>query len=494
MKFNISLPFLLFTLLNPTSATFVVQCYSRLFDQRADPIISPGVAADHVHAISGANGFNFTTDYAKLRASSCSTCNIKQDMSVYWTPKLYFKAQNGSFIDVPIIGDNAGGNLGGMAIYYLTRGGPDNDKLRAFPPGFRMVAGDASKRVETDDFAGRAVTHKCVGVDGPDSKGLPRTKCDTIRAQVTFPSCWDGKNLDSANHKSHVAYPRDGNYDGGRCPSSHPIHLATLFYEVYYDTKAFKGMWYGGDKQQPFVFANGDATGYGFHGDFANGWEANSLQKALDRCKDGVANCEKEVFGEFRSQGEAQSCKLPSMIDEQVTGVLSALPGCNSVTYGPAPAQSKANCAAPKLSLKASPKSLGYVDVTKSKGYRYIGCGTDNAGKRTLSQAQTSSSSMMVEKCIDFCKSKGAQYAGLEYAGECYCGASLAADRAPVQGRLGNCLMKCSGNNQQVCGGAAAISLYQACKGATCSNLARRESQRLAVLELSNADRGSELR
>ena len=75
-------------------------------------------------------------------------------------------------------------------------------------------------------------------------------------------------NLDSPDHKSHVVYPKDGNYDGGRCPESHPVHFVTLFYEVYYDTKTFKDKWYG-DKQ-PFVFANGDATGYGYHGDFVS--------------------------------------------------------------------------------------------------------------------------------------------------------------------------------------------------------------------------------
>jgi hypothetical protein len=131
-----------------------------------------------------------------------------------------------------------------------------------------MMAGDSNKRSATDDFAGRAVTHKCVGVNGADPKGLPTTKCDQIRAQVTFPSCWDGKDLDSADHKSHVSYPKDGNYDGGRCPSTHPVHLVTLFYEVYYDTKGFQSMWYG-DKQ-PFVFSNGDATGFGYHGDFVS--------------------------------------------------------------------------------------------------------------------------------------------------------------------------------------------------------------------------------
>jgi hypothetical protein len=55
-----------------------------------------------------------------------------------------------------------------------------------------------------------------------------------IRAQVFFPSCWDGVNLDSADHKSHMAYPIQ-NYNGGDCPSSHPVHLISLFYEQIFD-------------------------------------------------------------------------------------------------------------------------------------------------------------------------------------------------------------------------------------------------------------------
>ncbi|KAF2703137.1 WSC-domain-containing protein [Pleomassaria siparia CBS 279.74] len=470
-------------LATPANSTFVVQCYSRLFDQRADPLVSPGTAAGHVHTISGGNGFNFTMDYNSARASKCSTCNIKQDLSNYWSPKLYFKAQNGSFLSVPIIGDTNGGDMGGMAIYYLTRGGPDNDKLRAFPPGFRMMAGDSSKRVATDDFAGRAVTHKCVGGgDGPDSKGLPTTKCDTIRVQVTFPSCWDGKNVDSANHKTHVVYPKDGNYDGGRCPSTHPVHFPTLFYEVYYDTKSFKNMWYG--NKQPFVFSNGDETGYGYHGDFLNGWDEAVLQKAVTDCLDGTPDCPAQTFGEFRSQGDTQACKLPSMINEQVSGVLLALPGCNPVGQA-----APASCNAPRISLVASPQSMGYVDLTKSKGWKYIGCGKDDAGQRTLSAAQTSGDSMTVESCVDLCKTKNTLYAGLVYGGECYCGNSIAVDKAPVKGSVGNCLMKCSGNDKEVCGGAGAISLYQACKGGACSSLAKRESRRLAGLEAANLER-----
>ena len=101
------------------AGTFVVQCTSRLIDERVDPLVNPGIISPHVHVIAGGNGFDFTLDYDTARASSCSTCNIKEDLSNYWTPKMYYKAQNGSFISVPIDGDDSEGNMGGMAIYYL---------------------------------------------------------------------------------------------------------------------------------------------------------------------------------------------------------------------------------------------------------------------------------------------------------------------------------------------------------------------------------------
>lgn len=297
----------------------------------------------------------------------------------------------------------------------VTRPGPDNDKLTAFPPNFRMLAGDPSKRSETDDFASRAISYKCVGVSGADIRHLPTDKCDQIRAQVTFPSCWDGKNTDSEDHKSHVVYPKDGNYDGGRCPESHPVHLVTLFSEVYYDTRGFKDQWYG--EGQPFVLANGDATGYGYHGDFVNGWDVDALQKGLDSCPDGVENCAQKVFGEFWSQGETGACKLPSMIDEPVTGVLDKLPGCNEVSYGPEPAAKAENCDAPEMMTEISAKMAGYVDVS-DQGFSYVGCGKDNALERTLNEELLTGDDMTVEKCVSFCKGKGKKYAGLEYSCE----------------------------------------------------------------------------
>lgn len=83
--------------------------------------------------------------------------------------------------------------------------------------------------------------------------------------------CWDGKNLDSPDHKAHVAYPTSGPANflslGGNCPSSHPVRIPQLMYEVVWDTTPFndRSQW-PTDGSQPFYFSYGDNTGYGQHG------------------------------------------------------------------------------------------------------------------------------------------------------------------------------------------------------------------------------------
>jgi len=77
-----------------------------------------------------------------------------------------------------------------------------------------------------------------------------------------------------------VAYP--SLVDNGVCPSSHPVRLVTLFYEVEWRIQDFANMWY--NSTHPFVMSTGDPTGYGLHGDFQNGWDVNILQDALNSC------------------------------------------------------------------------------------------------------------------------------------------------------------------------------------------------------------------
>jgi hypothetical protein len=50
-----------------------------------------------------------------------------------------------------------------------------------------------------------------------------------------YPTCWNGKDLDSPNHQDHVAYPTKGpaNFlSTGDCPASHPVKIPQLMLEV----------------------------------------------------------------------------------------------------------------------------------------------------------------------------------------------------------------------------------------------------------------------
>jgi hypothetical protein len=94
-------------------------------------------------------------------------------------------------------------------------------------------------------------------------------------APVTFPTCWDGKNLDSPDHQSHVVYseipfepyadpvvtrPYTPAQQRGKCPDTHPVHLPQLMYEIIFATDDFngEGLW-PEDGSQPFVFSMGDS-------------------------------------------------------------------------------------------------------------------------------------------------------------------------------------------------------------------------------------------
>jgi hypothetical protein len=100
----------LISFLPETFAFWKVPCSTPLVLERADPLLSPGKASNHVHTILGGSGFAFDLSYEQTQTSVCSSCSVIQDKSNYWVPALYFHAQNGTFISVP--------QNGGALIYY----------------------------------------------------------------------------------------------------------------------------------------------------------------------------------------------------------------------------------------------------------------------------------------------------------------------------------------------------------------------------------------
>ena len=79
--------------------------------------------------------------------------------------------------------------------------------------------------------------------------------------------------------------------------------------------------------------------GYGFHGDFLNGWDADTLEAGIKQCaianEDGVVH-ECPVFAPIDDQNTATDCPpIEPEIDEPVHGMIDKLPGCITITPGP---------------------------------------------------------------------------------------------------------------------------------------------------------------
>ncbi|KAH8899048.1 WSC domain protein [Thozetella sp. PMI_491] len=457
---------------SPATAFWRLTCDHTVVVERGDPIVNPGKVSGHLHQVLGGANFNLSMTFDDARNSACSTCRVKQDLSNYWTPVLFYKYPNGSVTQV---------KQSGATIYYLPRttsGSTDNSTgVLAFPPGFRMLAGNPFLRSYNDVAEQQAISHVCIGGNGgaPRFNGLPNINCPGgVRSQVYFPSCWDGVNLDSSDHKSHVAYPSA--YNSGTCPSTHPKRLVSLFFEILWSTQSFSNMWYG--DSQPFVFAMGDPTGYGFHGDFLNGWDVDVLQQAVTNCLDPSGVIDKCPYFDFYDATTIGDCYSPSWVNEDTasSNALPALPGCNPITYGPANAIPAAanSCGA---TTTAGPPQVPYNDYTAS-GWAYVGCAKDQvvAKVRTLPNQFTnktvSATTMTNDLCMSGCASKGYAYAGTEYGGECWCGDSVSDDAAPIPGILGACVTPCKGDATQTCGGKSRLSVYRKCAaGENCLNV-----------------------
>jgi len=307
--------------------TFTVNC-APLTVQRSDPIISPGIASSHVHSIIGGNAFrrNMQGKFDAFDATA-TTCDKMIDHSNYWVPSMYHLRSDKMWELV---------TWSHAAVYYQKRACDYSATARncdksfvplAFPDGFRMVAGDPARRTQDNsDFAQKAISMMCLGTN-QEHGGFPTTKCDAIRAQVYFPSCWDGVNVDTADHHSHVAYPAIGDYNGGVCPQSHPKAVFSIFYEFFFETKNYTDF-------NRFAFANGDATGFGYHGDFVMGWTNRTLlQTAHKDCID-AANC--PLLGNKPQTHE--KLIYPAIYEEEIglNGPIDKLPGNNPVVFSDA--------------------------------------------------------------------------------------------------------------------------------------------------------------
>ncbi|KAM3070359.1 hypothetical protein ACMFMG_010190 [Clarireedia jacksonii] len=95
---------------------------------------------------------------------------------------------------------------------------------------------------------------------------------------------------------------------------------------------------------------------------------------------------------------------------------------------------------------------------TNHTAFVYAGCFKDPSTPSALiERANLDFQNMTIQTCVDFCKGNGYKYAGLEYYGECFCGASVRG----TQTNETDCSFPCTGDKTEVCGGFDILSVYQ---------------------------------
>ncbi|KAL1962142.1 hypothetical protein VTN77DRAFT_546 [Rasamsonia byssochlamydoides] len=309
---------------------FTLSCLPLTY-QRSDPIVSPGEPSAHTHVVVGGTAFSRTMGADTAPNATNTTCSVNIDRSNYWQPLLYHITSDGQFEAIPFQGN---------AVYYLNRAcnytagatSCDASQYPLVPPaGLRMLAGDPMLRTyNNSNYAQRAMSHMCLTeTDSIYTNSLPTQPCLRLRAQTFFPSCWDGVNLDSPDHTSHMSYPAIGDYNTGVCPESHPVAIFSIFLEFFYDVSNYTD-W------QNWVYAMGDPTGYGLHADFINGWtDLNALQDAFATCTgpegENAANC--SITNGHIQGAWTQQLEIPAPVENLgLTVPIPALPGNNPVT------------------------------------------------------------------------------------------------------------------------------------------------------------------
>merc|ERR1712000_451701 len=150
-----------------TKRTFAVNHFygkGPLVVGRMDPIVNPGVASGHVHAVQGGNAFALSMTDDQALKSTCTSSRVKDDKSNYWTPALYFQdPQTGKLEPVEMFY---------MNVYYFFDA--TTDKIEAFPEGLRIFTGNPSLRTPPAT-GGEQITDHSDGTIQPIQWTCPRS-------------------------------------------------------------------------------------------------------------------------------------------------------------------------------------------------------------------------------------------------------------------------------------------------------------------------------
>lgn len=238
--------------------SFSVTC-SRSHALTDDPIVHPGFpGTSHLHDFYGARTANANSTYQTMVGSGTS-CGSIVDTAGYWHPTLQ-------------VGGSA---VNGTLHAYYTSGNKSARSISNFPAGLMMLAGSPNA---TEPQPRSRIAYRCIGRNSRSkATALPRRcrRSQKLASFIRFPDCWNGHELDTPNHRDHVAYSRKG-----LCPTGFPYSMPILAYRIDWNVHT---------NPANIMLSNGSPIA--MHADFWNTWQQSSLLRLVKRCIRGRRAC-----------------------------------------------------------------------------------------------------------------------------------------------------------------------------------------------------------
>lgn len=298
---------------------------------RLDPIVFPGQAnTGHLHQFWGNTGVTENSTYQSLRTSGASTCDNRShpdtpvNRTGYWAPAML--TGDGNVVKPDFINT-----------YYKQiphgspecQGAPDATHIGwcvDIPNGLRFVFGwnpttNTGGPTDLNGWDQWMLWFRC----WDDLYGTPNAKTGSgnfhsiaeivaagcpagavLVAEGIIPTCWDGKNLDSPDHRSHIV-PADGPYvstAGSRaCPLTHPYPIPAAEFREEFTTDAnfAAGKW----RLSCDDMTGGKPAGACLHFDYMEAWSPVAKNRWHRNCIDKHLTCASGDLGDGQQMREA---------------------------------------------------------------------------------------------------------------------------------------------------------------------------------------------
>ncbi len=261
------------------AASFRIECgFSHMANN--DPIVFPGkTGASHHHTFFGNTSTNAFSTNASIARAGNTTCNGGiMNRSSYWVPSMIDTARGAPIKPLYIL------------VYYKT---PNPAKVTVPPPGLRMIVSGSTNTTGPSGPNDRKNRYTCNQVYETRQEYIPNCLAgETLDWMLVFPDCWNGINLDSADHKSHMAFSRDG-----VCPTTHPVLIPQVSYNVHYPVgSSGTSKWRLASDHYPAT----SPGGYSGHGDWMNGWDPIFMKGFVKNCLQANKDCHAHLLGDGR--------------------------------------------------------------------------------------------------------------------------------------------------------------------------------------------------